>query len=132
MTSSVFSKNPQRQFSSPNSLKHCRNWPLMHKYHKILIHFKKKLGSIIFLENLLSLHNVTFVINKVSSVETSPACSPEESLFFPLFQQHSSTKSPLPALQWSAAKWQNRIFNWDWSFPTFSCSPKTTLSHAGG
>lgn len=51
--------------------------------------------------------------------------------FLPLFQQHSSTKSPLPALQWSASNCQSHIFNWAWSFPTFSFSPETCLRHAG-
>lgn len=67
----------------------------MHRYHKILTHVKKKLGSIIFLENLLSLHNVTFVVNNVSSVKRSLARSPEEGLFFhPLYS--SSTTPPSP------------------------------------
>lgn len=82
----------------------------MHRYHKILTQVKKTLGSIIFLENLLSLHNIKFVVNKVSSVNRSLACSPEEDLLFPpLFQQHSYTKSLLPALQWSAGNWQSHI-----------------------
>lgn len=100
----------------------------MQRYHKILTHVKKKLGSIIFLENLLSLHNVTFVINKVPSVKRSLE---KVSFFLPLFQQHSSTKSLLPALQWSASNGQNHTFNWGWSFPTFSFGPKPPWDRQG-
>lgn len=65
----------------------------MHRYHKILTHVKKKLGSIIFLENLPSLHNVTFIINKVSSVKRPLAWSSERGPFL-------SLSTPAAQLHW--------------------------------
>lgn len=66
----------------------------MHRYHKILTHVKKKLGSIIFLENLLSLHNVTFIINKVSSAKRPLACSSEGGLSLSFYSSITAPPSP--------------------------------------
>jgi len=66
----------------------------MHRYHKILTYVKKKLGSIIFLENLLSLHNATFIINKVSSVKRPLACSSEGAGLLSLYSISRAPLSP--------------------------------------
>lgn len=53
-----------------------------------------------------------------------PVLQKKVSFFLPLFQQHSSTKSLLAALQWSAGNWQSHTLNWDCFSPPSPSVPK--------
>lgn len=72
---------------------------------------KKKLGSIIFLENSLSLHNVTVIFDKVSSVRRPLDCSSEGGIFLalstPAAQLHHV---PVSCTSVGCSNWQSHIF----------------------